>query len=67
MTWIMIGVIGGSLVVSGHDSKEACEGRAAVLREQKVPTKCTEAPGGMILYSTSPSIWTSPSGTAPTR
>lgn len=45
MTWVMIGVIGGSLVVSGHDSKEACEDRAAILREQKVVAKCTEAPG----------------------
>lgn len=44
MSWILIGVIAGSLVVSGHDTKEACEGRAVTLREQKVTVKCVEAP-----------------------
>lgn len=43
--WILIGVVAGSLVVSSHDNKEACEGRAVTLREAKVAAKCVEAPG----------------------
>jgi hypothetical protein len=45
MGWILIGVIAGSIVTSGHDSREACLGRKAILDEQKIPAKCVEAPG----------------------
>lgn len=46
ITWVMIAVIANSLVVSGHETKEACEGRAAIVHEQaKVEAKCVEAPG----------------------
>lgn len=44
MNWILIGIIGGSLIVSSHDSREACEGRAAILREQKAAVKCVDVP-----------------------
>lgn len=45
MSWIMIAVVAGSLVVSGHDTKEACEGRAAMVREAiKGAAKCVEGP-----------------------
>lgn len=45
MNWIMIAVVSGSLVTSGHETKEACEGRAAIVREAiKGTAKCVEAP-----------------------
>ena len=44
MSWILIGVIGGSIIVSAHDSKEACLGRKASLDEQKIAARCVEAP-----------------------
>jgi len=44
MDWILIGIVAGSIVVSGHPSREACEGRAVMLREQKVVAKCVEMP-----------------------
>lgn len=44
MSWILIGIIAGSLIVSGHATREECEGRAVILREQKIATKCVEAP-----------------------
>ena len=46
-TWIVIGVIAGSLVVSEHKDREACEGRAVILREQKVTAKCVELGSGL--------------------
>jgi hypothetical protein len=55
MSWILIGVIGGSIIVSAHDSKEACLGRKASLDEQKIAARCVEAPsrtlGGVLLYN----------------
>jgi hypothetical protein len=45
MDWILIGIVGGSLVISGFSTKEACLGRVATLKEQKVEAKCVEAPG----------------------
>lgn len=44
MSWILIAVVSGSLVVSGHDTKEACNGRVATLAEQKINARCVEAP-----------------------
>jgi hypothetical protein len=45
MDWIMIAVVGGSILVSGHSSEEACRGRAAMVeKDQKVAAKCVEAP-----------------------
>jgi len=44
MSWILIAIVSGSIVVSGHDTKEACLGRIATLSEQKINAKCVEAP-----------------------
>jgi hypothetical protein len=44
MNWICIGLLAGSLITSLHDTREACEGRAVVLREAKALAKCTEMP-----------------------
>ena len=44
MDWVLIGVVSGSLIVSAHTSREACEGRAVILRESKITSKCVEAP-----------------------
>ena len=44
MNWIFIAVISGSIVTSGHETKEQCLGRKALLSEQKIEGKCVEAP-----------------------
>ncbi len=44
MEWVYIGIVAGSLVTSLHPNKEACEGRKAILAEQKIAGKCVEAP-----------------------
>lgn len=51
MSWIMIAVVAGSIVVSGHETREACEGRAVVVREAtKGAAKCVEAPSNGMSY-----------------
>jgi hypothetical protein len=35
--WIFIGLILGSLVISQHDTEEACQGRKAMLAKKKEP------------------------------
>lgn len=42
--WILIGSLLGSLITSTHPNREACEGRAALLREKGAVTKCEEMP-----------------------
>lgn len=42
MKWIFIGMLLNSIVTSDHDSREACEGRAVLLREKGVIGKCVE-------------------------
>lgn len=43
MNWIFIGLLAGSLVTSGHDTREACEGRAVIAKEKGVERgKCVE-------------------------
>jgi hypothetical protein len=44
MSWILIGIVAGSFIVSGHDSEEACLGRKAVLEKQKIAAECVAAP-----------------------
>lgn len=44
MSWLCIGVLAGSLLISQHADKEACEGRAVTLREKGAAAKCVEAP-----------------------
>jgi hypothetical protein len=46
MNWICIGMLAGSLITSTHDTREACEGRAVILREAKASAKCVELPKG---------------------
>lgn len=52
MQWVLIGTLAGSLITSLHDTREACEGRAVILREQKVAVKCVEMPGGLSVSTT---------------
>lgn len=44
MQWLLIGTLLGSIVTSNHDTKEACEGRAVVLREKGVSVQCVQNP-----------------------
>jgi hypothetical protein len=44
MNWICIGMLAGSLITSTHETREACEGRAVILREAKASAKCVELP-----------------------
>ena len=40
MNWIFIGLLLGSTITSSHDSREACEGRAVMLKEKGVNGQC---------------------------
>jgi hypothetical protein len=53
MNWILIGTMAGSLITSLHDTREACEGRAVILKEQKAIVKCVEMPpvSGSLYYN----------------
>lgn len=44
MEWILIGVVAGSLVTAGFKDEEACLGRVATLKAQKIEAKCVAAP-----------------------
>ena len=44
MDWVFMGMLLGSLVTSAHPSREACEGRAVMLKEKGVVGKCEPAP-----------------------
>ena len=44
MSWILVGYIASTLIAQSFDTREACEGRAVVLREAKALVKCVEAP-----------------------
>lgn len=39
-TWLLIGTFLGSVVTSPHDTREACEGRAVILREKGAFVRC---------------------------
>lgn len=54
MNWIFIGMLLGSVVTSSHDSKEACLGRQAVLKDKGVEGQCVERAKPMS-WSTIPS------------
>lgn len=58
MDWIMIAVVAGSILVSGHKTKEECLGRAAIVHEQiKAAADCVKAPtGGLTWYSGSNAV-----------
>lgn len=42
MNWILVGTLLGSMITSAHDTREACEGRAVVLREKYAVVQCVE-------------------------
>lgn len=42
MKYIFIGMLLNALVTSEHDNREACEGRATLLREKGVVGKCVD-------------------------
>jgi hypothetical protein len=44
MNWIFLAIVSGSILTSGHDTKEQCLGRKSILAEQKIEGKCVEAP-----------------------
>ena len=45
MEWTLVGILLGSIITSQHPSREACEGRAVVLREKGVQNvRCGEPP-----------------------
>lgn len=54
MKYLLVGYLLNSLIISEHDSREACEGRAVMLRESKaaVQVKCVEAPPAGAAVST---------------
>lgn len=49
--WVFIALIAGSLVVSQHDTEEACQGRKAMAERQKVTNaKCVELPVSTVTH-----------------
>lgn len=49
MNWLLIGTLLGSIVTSNHDTREACEGRAVLLREKGAAVKCVD--NSMVFYN----------------
>ena len=47
MNWILIAILGGSLLTSTHENEEQCLGRKAMLEKTYIglSAKCVEAPG----------------------
>jgi hypothetical protein len=46
MEWLYVGVVAGSIVASGHPTREACEGRRVIIQQQhKVDGICVMVPG----------------------
>ena len=55
MEYLLIGTLLGSIITSEHKDREACEGRAVLLREAKASVRCVEKPVvGIQFYTTSP-------------
>lgn len=52
MNWIFIGTLLGALVTSQHATREACEGKAVVLREKGVIGKCEDRAPDWTYYGT---------------
>jgi len=40
MEYLLIGTLLGSIITSEHKNREACEGRATLLREAKASVQC---------------------------
>jgi len=51
MDYVFIGILLGSLVTSTHPTREACEGRAVMLKEKGVVGECEPAPSSGINLS----------------
>ena len=51
MEWLLIGVVAGSFVVSGHTTEEQCLGRKAILDKQKIIASCVKAPSNLTTYN----------------
>lgn len=51
MKYILIGYLLGSFIHSEHDTREACEGRAVILREAKATAKCVDISTAQITFS----------------
>ena len=52
--WIMIALVGGSLLVSQHDTREACEGRLAVIQKDVKPAphgQCVNFPSTIHVWN----------------
>jgi len=56
MDWILIGIVAGSIVASGHSSEEACLGRKAMLDKQKIAATCVKAPSNYSFSVLSPCL-----------
>lgn len=42
MEYLLIGTLLGSIITSEHKDREACEGRAVMLREAKASVQCLQ-------------------------
>lgn len=51
MNWLLIGTLLGSIVTSGHESREACEGRAVLLREKGATAQCVQSSSHGITFN----------------
>lgn len=56
MKYILIGLLLGSTVTSQHDTREACEGRAVLLREKGASVSCEKTGTTINYYLASPSL-----------
>ena len=68
MSWILIGVVAGSFIVSGHDTEEQCLGRKAILDKQKIAATCVKAPapwGTANVITLSPGAYYNDNSTVP--
>ena len=53
MKYVLLGYALGQLFAAEMPNREACEGRAVLLREQKAIVSCVEAPRGLGLTTSS--------------
>lgn len=52
MDWILVAVVAGGILTSGHPTREACEGRVFTLKEQKIHARCVETPAPSVTFTT---------------
>lgn len=65
MEWLLSGLIAGLLITGTFKDREACEGKAVILREHKdvSDVKCTRL--GNAAGITSGTLWLAPNGIDP--